>query len=134
MPVANIKINIPNDNEINESIRFLNKKQREIFDVVYDWGKKFMQNKNTLKKIKLEPLRIFLTGDGGCGKSHLLKCMYNSLCKLLSYHGEIEKLKVLKLAPTGVAAINIDATTIHTGLCIPCNNFLPMSDKQRTTI
>eukprot|EP00111_Clytia_hemisphaerica_P014066 TCONS_00041399-protein len=38
------------------------------------------------------------------------------------------------LAPTGVAAINIDGTTIHTGLGIPCKNFIPLSDKQRTNL
>ena len=38
------------------------------------------------------------------------------------------------MAPTGVAAINIDGTTIHTGLGIPCKNFIPLSDKQRTAL
>ena len=33
-----------------------------------------------------------------------------------------------------MAAINIDGTTIHTGLGIPCKNFIPLSDKQRTAL
>jgi len=30
-----------------------------------------------------------------------------------------EKPRVIKLAPTGIASINIHGTTIHSGLCIP---------------
>ena len=36
------------------------------------------------------------------------------------------------LAPTGVAAINIDGTTIYSGLNIPCHGkMFPLSDKNR---
>ena len=60
-----------------------------------------------------EPLHIFITGSGGCGKSHLVKTIYHSLTKILSYGATtLEKTKVLLLAPTGVAAININGTTI----------------------
>jgi len=52
--------------------------------------------------------------------------MYSALNKLLCHHGDISKAKVMLLAPTGVASINIDGTTIHTGLGIPCSNFHPL--------
>ena len=42
---------------------------------------------------------------------------------------------VLLMAPTGVAAINIDGTTINTALAIPVltgDNVPPMSDQKRT--
>lgn len=41
------------------------------------------------------------------------------------------------MAPTGVAAININGTTIHTALAIPKeagDNLPPMSDQKRTQI
>ena len=39
------------------------------------------------------------------------------------------------LAPTGVAAINIDGTTIHSGLGIKCHgNFYQLKDKQKTIL
>ena len=39
------------------------------------------------------------------------------------------------LAPTGVAAINIDGTTIHSGLNIPCHGKLfPLNDKNRALL
>ena len=45
---------------------------------------------------------------------------------------------MLLLAPTGVAAMNIGGTTIHTGLNIPVGCFRkhvpPLSDKMRTML
>ena len=123
------------EEDLNSSIESLNEEQRQIFDVVYMWAKRFVQNRNVEEPAeRLEPLRIFLTAAGGCGKSYLLKCLYNVLNKLLSRKGDTSKAKIMRLAPTGVAAINIDGTTIHTGLGIPRNIFLPLSDQQRTTL
>ena len=82
------------DSDLNAKIRSLNTRQREIFDVVFTWGKHSVQSRNSDMIAKPEPLRIFLTGKGGAGKSHLLKCMYHSLTKLLSHKGgETEKSK-----------------------------------------
>ena len=132
---ASSSIYVMNDDEINEKIRSLNKKQREIFDVIFTWAKRFVQNRNACIVENVDPFHIFLTGGGGCGKSHLIKCVYHSVTKLLNYHfSELEKPKILLLAPTGVSAINIEATTIHTGLGIPCNRFYPLSDKLRTQL
>ena len=39
-----------------------------------------------LKK-KNVPLHSFVTGCGGCGKSHLIKTIYHSMTKLYLYHG-----------------------------------------------
>ena len=63
-----------------------------------------------------------------------MKCLYEALNKVLSYKGDNSKTKVLLLASTGVAAINISGTTIHTGLGIPCTNFHPLVDRQRTSL
>ena len=49
----------------------------------------------------------------------MIKTIYMSLSKVLMYKGgELDKPRILLLAPTGVAAININATTIHSGLGI----------------
>ena len=54
----------------------------------------------------------------------LIRTIYHSLTKTLSNRAmSSDKPKVLLLAPTGVAAINIDGTTIHTGLGIPVGYF-----------
>ena len=87
----------------------------------------------------IDPLHIFLTGNAGCGKSFLTKVLYQSLSKTFSYrNSELEKAKVLLLAPTGVAAINMGGTTINTGLNIPVGCFgkhlPPLSDKMRSML
>ncbi|XP_066911767.1 uncharacterized protein [Clytia hemisphaerica] len=120
------------EEELRLNIESLNEKQREIFDVVYMSIKRYVQNKNLESPEEIEPLCIFLTAAGGCGKSYLLKCLYDVLNKLLCRKGDTSKAKILRLAPTGVAAINIDGTTIHTGLGLSRHGFLPLSDKQRT--
>ncbi|XP_066934413.1 uncharacterized protein [Clytia hemisphaerica] len=123
------------DDQINTHIRSLNSKQRDIFDIVLNWGKMYVQNSKSNNPVLLEPLRIFLTGGAGVGKSHLIKCIYNCLSKVLAYKSdELEKPRIIKLAPTGIAAINISGTTVHTGLSIPVGKFRNMADKQRTAI
>ena len=79
---------------------------------------------------------LFITGGGGAGKSHLINTIYHTVVKTFRY-GDMnpENPTVLLLAPTGVAAINIDGTTINTALAIPkiTGDTLPtMSDQKRT--
>ena len=54
---------------------------------------------------------------------------------MLFHGGDPNKIRVLVLTPTGVAAINIDGTTIHSGLDIPCKGKLfPLNDKNRALL
>ena len=95
------------DDELFSSIRSLNAVQRNIFDAVYHWGKTLVKLRNSIEVNEISPLYIFLTGGGGCGKSHLLITLYKALTKaLLHKGGEPDKARVLRIAPTGVAAIN----------------------------
>ncbi|XP_057305364.1 uncharacterized protein LOC130642292 [Hydractinia symbiolongicarpus] len=86
---------------------------------------------------KIKPIHIFLTGSAGCGKSHLITTISDMLNKALSYRaGNLEKDKILILAPTGVAAINIEGNTIHSALGIPADrsftkNISKLSDKKK---
>ena len=52
------------------------------------------------------------------------------------YNGdEPDKPRVLLITPTGVAAVNIDGTTIHSGLGINCKGqFYPLNDKQKASL
>ena len=51
---------------------------------------------------------LSLTEYGGVGKSHLIKTIYQSVSKVLQYHGgSPHKLCVLILASTGVTSINV---------------------------
>ncbi|KDQ05683.1 hypothetical protein BOTBODRAFT_89418, partial [Botryobasidium botryosum FD-172 SS1] len=52
-------------------------------------------------------LRMFMTGPGGTGKTHVVK----ALQALMSLYGCSHCIRFL--APTGTAAALIDGTTIH---------------------
>ena len=59
-----------------------------------------------------------------------------SLCKVLIYKGsELEKPRILLLTPTGVAVINRNGTTIHSGLEINVGGKLyPLSEQHRAAL
>lgn len=49
--------------------------------------------------------------------------------------GDPEKAKILVLAPTGVAAVSISSTTIHSGLGKKFGRkMFPLNDRQRTSL
>ena len=107
--------------------------------MVHGWAKKSVKNLFSLAPTAIDPLHIFLTRNAGYGKNFLTKALYQSLSKTFSYrNSELEKAKVLLLAPAGVAAINIGGTTIHTGLNITVGCFgkhlPPLSDKMRSML
>ena len=110
------------DEDINNLIKSLNTKQREVFDLIYSWARKTVMNRSSENPVDLDPLQIFITGGAGTGKSHLIKTIFASLTKTLNYTSQnIDKPKVLLLAPTGVAAVNISGNTIHSALGMPTN-------------
>ena len=123
------------DKEINEKIGSLNTKQREIFDIVFSWTTKYVKSRNNKQVPKVDPLHIFLTGQGGCGKSQLIKTIYYAISKLqLRKESDPEKPRILLLSPTGVAAVNIGETTIHSALGIHAKVFAPLNDKMRASL
>jgi ATP-dependent DNA helicase PIF1 len=78
----------------------LNEEQRCVFDSIL----KHAESDNE----KRPPFRAIVLGKAGTGKSHLLFALRTAL-----------KEKCVLLAPTGVAALNIQGHTIHSKLSIP---------------
>ena len=78
----------------------------------------------------------FFTGGEGVSISNLIKTINLSLRKILIYKGENrEKSRILLLIPTGVAAINIDGTTVHTHLGINVGGKMsPLKDRQKAAL
>ena len=98
------------DDQLRESIRSLNEKQCQAYDIVLSWCRDKMKNLNFMKP----KIYLFITGGGGAGKSHLIKTIYHTVIKTFRYGGmNPENPTVLLSAPTGVAAININGTTIN---------------------
>ena len=61
------------DENLNQKIQSLNNKQH---DVIRQWAREFVKNKSAKVPTKIDPLKSFITGKGGCGKSHLLKTIF----------------------------------------------------------
>ena len=126
------------DDILRQTVRSLNFEQRHAYDTFLSWCRSTMKNMNSLKPVEIEPLYLFVTGGGGAGKSHLIKTIYHTAVKTFRHPPINSELPiVILLAPTGVAAINIDGTTISTGLAIPKesgDNVPAMSDQKKTQL
>ena len=73
------------------------------------------------------PLHMIIQGTKGTGKSYLIGAISQALQKA----SFLQCSPLLLLAPTGVAAFNIGASTIHSKLKIPIKEF---TDLQVTRI
>ena len=73
----------------------------------------------------ITPYRLFISGPGGVGKSHIIRILQSDTIKLLRLSGMVEPSDVIVLltAFTGVAAFNIDGITLHAGLLLGCSKF-----------
>lgn len=100
------------DAEYHKLVRSLNEKQRQFFYHV-------------LHSIKTsdKPLKLFLSGGAGVGKSTVTIALYEALIRYLnSMPGENpDEIKVLKAASTGKAAFNTNGNTLHSTFKIPAN-------------
>ncbi|CAF1099646.1 unnamed protein product, partial [Brachionus calyciflorus] len=97
---------------INKKIDLLNNEQREIFDFVneiidHHYKHTILECKCELK---INPIKTYIGGGAGVGKSFLIETIRDSITFKLK---DLKKITVATIAPTGIAANNIDGTTIH---------------------
>ena len=76
-------------------LRELNAKQRKIVMFHRNWCKKAIIALKEGRQI--EPYRVFLSGPGGVGKSHVIKLIYSDTLKFLRLSGAIEPDDVIVL-------------------------------------
>ncbi|XP_002733238.1 uncharacterized protein LOC100378309, partial [Saccoglossus kowalevskii] len=101
-------------------LRSLNDRQCDIFYTVRKWCL------SKCNGIHVEPFHMFLSGGAGTGKSHLIKAIYYEASRILAHTvPRPDDISVLLTAPTGVAAFNIDALTIHSTFAIAVDAKLP---------
>lgn len=73
------------------------------------------------------PLRLFLTGPGGTGKTHVVK----TVKQVMAHYGCEDRIRFL--APTGTAATLIEGRTIHSGLSIVVKRRNDISQSKSST-
>ena len=123
--VENVAIN---DLQFRQKVQLLNLEQMQFFyHVLHE------------VKMQIQPLRIFLSGGAGVGKSFVLNTLYQAVTK---YFNQLsgknpDDIRAMKVAPTGKAAFNINGNTIHSAFNIPVSqgfNYLPLDNDRLNTI
>ena len=93
----------------------LNESQRLAFQKVLNYTTARHEYQMHAVESPPEPLRLFITGGAGTGKSHVISVV----------HEHFERAQIgdgcacMLMAPTGVAAFNIGGLTIHKALNLP---------------
>lgn len=120
--------------EYRKLARGLNSKQRALIMYHRAWCKR------TVKALKsnrpMEPYRVFLSGPGGVGKSHVIKLIKSDTLTLIRQSGTVEPDDVLVLltAPTGVAAFNVNGMTLHSAFLLEYSGFQSLSHDKVNTL
>ncbi len=110
---------IPSD-EYRKLLRGLNSKQKQIVMFHRNWCKKAVKHGKPI-----EPYRVFVSGPGGVGKTHVIKLIHSDTVKLLRLSDTIEPdgVTVLLTAPTGAAAFIIGGMTLHSALVLGTSRY-----------
>ena len=87
----------------------------------------------------IKPYRVFLSGPGGVGKSHVIRLIQSDTIRLIRLSGSVEPDDVLVLltAPTGVAAFNVNGMTLHSAFLLGKSRyggFQPLSSEKVNTL
>ena len=103
------------DAEYHRKVDSLNESQRLAFQKVLNYTTARHEYQMHAVESPPEPLRLFITGGAGTGKSHVISVV----------HEHFERAQIgdgcacMLMAPTGVAAFNIGGLTIHKALNLP---------------
>ena len=114
------------DNDYCSLLRKLNFKQQEIVLHINHWI-----------STKSEPLRLFLSGAAGTGKSVVIRALYQSLHLHLIRNSvdDLDHIRVLRCAPTGSAAFNVEGLTLQYACDIPVQDkFRPLIAEKANTM
>eukprot|EP00079_Xenopus_tropicalis_P016290 XP_004914953.1 PREDICTED: uncharacterized protein LOC101733667 [Xenopus tropicalis] len=104
---------------VRKLFRSLNETQAAMFYTVHQWCQKRVWGHNP------EQFFYFVSGGAGCGKSHVIKCIYKEATKILRQlprlrdEGDLSMPTVLLTAFTGTAVFNISGKTLHSLLKLP---------------
>lgn len=113
-------------------IRSLNAIQLSICNKIRQWCLDKVNGKMP------EPLRVLITGGARTGKTHPIRAIQYEANRLLAPMRRYpDNISVLLTAPTGIAAYNLNASTIHTAFSIPAeitDTYRMLSDDTLNTL
>ncbi|XP_057853551.2 uncharacterized protein LOC131063676 [Cryptomeria japonica] len=112
---------IPDDMMSSISFGTLGAKQKKALDII-------MSHYNQVDNAM--PLYMIIQGTVGTGKSYLIHAIHQTL----NNASGSQCSPLLLLAPTGVAAFNIGASTIHSSLRIPIVDFAELEGTRLTSL
>ena len=101
---------------VRELILSLNAKQREAFEIVVRYMAELHKYHMGTVSSPPECFHLFITGGAGTGKSHLIHAIREHIER--SVQGSKDFHGCMVMAPTGVAAFNINGLTIHRALSL----------------
>ena len=99
----------PDQLGLEERVTMLNADQRRIFNRVESHLQHQKQHENGECQCEFKPLRMFVSGVGGTGKSFLIEAIKLMVGKIWAS----KEVTVSVAAPTGLAAFNVGGLTIH---------------------
>ena len=126
------KIEIPNDAELKESTRSLDKYQREVINMGVKYAKGIVKSRKEGNATPKAPL-LMVHGGAGAGKSTVIKVLAQWAQKILQQEGQdVDCPCVIKTAFTGTASSNIEGQTLHASFRFAFDNkHYSLSDKSR---
>ena len=79
--------------EYRSALRNLNNKQRQVVVFHRAWCKKALVAMRSAQQVELD--RVFLSGPGGVGKSHVISLIWNDIVKFLRLSGQVQPKDVV---------------------------------------
>ena len=108
------KVDIPSLENLKESTRNLDEYQRHVVDVGIRFAKDMVMARKSFSTPPEAPI-LMVHGGAGAGKSTVINVLAQWVQHILQKEGDDSYSPcVIKVAPTGTAAANIEGQTLHT--------------------
>lgn len=88
--------------------------QRAVYDAYVDAYRQILDGH------EVPPLHLNIDGTAGCGKTYLIHAICQTLRRMAVENARPDPVRVM--APSGVAALNINGRTCHSAFAIPASN------------
>ena len=126
-------IDIMGIEELLKSTRELVSEQKVALNIVLGYYRDLRKSLVAPNILIPQPPFLVVHGGAGTGKSTLIRVMSQWIHRTLQMPGEEFNCPyVIRAAPTGMAASNIDGVTLHSAVKLNFgNNYIPLSDKNR---